>query len=108
MHNEIAKDLLLLAGGKNNIISISHCTTRLRFDVKDETKIDIRAIENLQGVQGTFSDTDYSRLFSEQASSTKYIKKSFKCGRPRLLKSLFTRKSQPEAEPCRSFCENTV
>lgn len=54
MHKEIANELLLLAGGKNNIISISHCTTRLRFDVKDETKIDIHAIENLQGVQGTF------------------------------------------------------
>ncbi|MGZ3120193.1 sucrose-specific PTS transporter subunit IIBC, partial [Bacillus subtilis] len=54
LHKEIAKELLLLAGGKNNIISISHCTTRLRFDVKDETKIDIHAIENLQGVQGTF------------------------------------------------------
>lgn len=54
MQKEIAKELLLLAGGKSNIISISHCTTRLRFEVKDETKIDIRAIENLQGVQGTF------------------------------------------------------
>ncbi|MCI3987154.1 PTS glucose/sucrose transporter subunit IIB, partial [Bacillus vallismortis] len=36
------------------IISISHCTTRLRFEVKDETKIDKHAIKQLQGVQGTF------------------------------------------------------
>ncbi|MEC1268028.1 sucrose-specific PTS transporter subunit IIBC [Bacillus vallismortis] len=54
MQKEIANELLVLIGGKSNIISISHCTTRLRFEVKDETKIDIHAIKQLQGVQGTF------------------------------------------------------
>ncbi|MED4810346.1 PTS transporter subunit EIIB, partial [Bacillus atrophaeus] len=54
MHKDIAKELLPLAGGKENIINITHCTTRLRFEVRDETKIDIAAIENMQSVQGTF------------------------------------------------------
>lgn len=54
LHKDIAKELLPLAGGKENIINITHCTTRLRFEVRDETKIDIAAIENMQSVQGTF------------------------------------------------------
>ncbi|MDI5789501.1 PTS transporter subunit EIIB [Bacillus licheniformis] len=37
-HKEIARELLPLIGGAENIISISHCTTRLRFNVRDEEK----------------------------------------------------------------------
>ncbi|MCY9423332.1 PTS transporter subunit EIIB, partial [Bacillus paralicheniformis] len=54
MHKEIARVLLPLIGGAENIISISHCTTRLRFNVRDEEKIDIAAIEKMESVQGTF------------------------------------------------------
>ncbi|MFN2747852.1 MULTISPECIES: sucrose-specific PTS transporter subunit IIBC [Bacillus] len=53
-HQEIARELLPLIGGADNIISISHCTTRLRFTVRDEEKIDIEAIERMAAVQGTF------------------------------------------------------
>ena len=54
LHKEIARVLLPLIGGAENIISISHCTTRLRFNVRDEEKIDIAAIEKMESVQGTF------------------------------------------------------
>lgn len=53
-HKEIARELLPLIGGAENVISISHCTTRLRFNVRDETKIDIAAVEKMESVQGTF------------------------------------------------------
>ncbi|ATH94748.1 PTS system sucrose-specific transporter subunits IIBC [Bacillus glycinifermentans] len=53
-HKEIAKELLSRIGGSENVIDISHCTTRLRFNVKDDTKIDIASIEELEHVQGTF------------------------------------------------------
>ena len=54
LQKEIARVLLPLIGGVENIISISHCTTRLRFNVRDEEKIDIAAIEKMESVQGTF------------------------------------------------------
>ena len=41
---EIATQIIKLVGGKNNIISVEHCATRLRFklknwDLRDENKI---------------------------------------------------------------------
>ncbi|GIN68783.1 sucrose-specific PTS transporter subunit IIBC [Bacillus sonorensis] len=53
-HEEIARKLLSHIGGSENVMNISHCTTRLRFNVRDEAKIDIAAIEKMESVQGTF------------------------------------------------------
>jgi len=40
-------------GGKNNIINVSNCATRLRFDLKDTDKVNKEEIEKLDGVVGT-------------------------------------------------------
>jgi PTS system sucrose-specific IIC component len=50
----IAKQLLELLGGKNNIEALAHCATRLRLALKDETIIDEDAIGQLEGVKGQF------------------------------------------------------
>lgn len=47
---ELSKHLLILVGGKENIQSVVHCATRMRFKLKDRTKADKEAIENLEGV----------------------------------------------------------
>lgn len=47
---ELAKQILILVGGKENIKSVVHCATRLRFKLVDEEKADKEAIENLDGV----------------------------------------------------------
>ncbi len=36
------KELLEYVGGKENIASLMHCVTRLRFVLKDESKVDIK------------------------------------------------------------------
>lgn len=41
-----AKSIIINIGGKANIESVSHCATRLRFVVKDKSKINGRAIED--------------------------------------------------------------
>src|SRR5699024_6722337 len=41
--------------GKDNISKATHCVTRLRFALKDEEKVDVAALENLDVVKGTFS-----------------------------------------------------
>ncbi|WP_373100438.1 MULTISPECIES: sucrose-specific PTS transporter subunit IIBC [Pasteurellaceae] len=51
----IAKQVINKLGGKDNISALAHCATRLRIVVKDESKIDKEAIENIDGVKGQFS-----------------------------------------------------
>ena len=52
--NQVAKEILEHIGGKDNIKSIEHCATRLRIIPKDKSKIDEKAIENIDGVKGQF------------------------------------------------------
>ncbi|MEE0124017.1 MAG: PTS transporter subunit EIIB, partial [Streptococcus salivarius] len=37
-YTELAEDILKHVGGKENVNSLKHCVTRLRFDLKDESK----------------------------------------------------------------------
>ena len=50
-----AEELLELVGGKANIAAISHCVTRMRFVLNDPSKADIKKIENMKVVKGTFT-----------------------------------------------------
>ena len=52
--NDAAK-LLELVGGKENIAAVSHCITRMRFVLNTPAKADIKAIEELKSVKGTFT-----------------------------------------------------
>ena len=49
---EIAAQILELVGKESNIISCTHCVTRLRFSLKDDGKADRKKIESLEGVLG--------------------------------------------------------
>lgn len=53
-HQDAAK-LLELVGGKENIAAVSHCSTRMRFVLNEPAKADIKAIEELPSVKGTFT-----------------------------------------------------
>ena len=50
----VAIQILQHIGGKKNIRSVEHCATRLRLILKDKTKLDEKAIENIDGVKGQF------------------------------------------------------
>lgn len=54
-YKQIAADIVRLVGGPENVSSMSHCMTRLRFVLKDESKADTAAIKNLGGVLGVVS-----------------------------------------------------
>lgn len=49
-YEELAKQILENVGGKENINSVFHCITRLRFKLKDESKANTDVIEKLDGV----------------------------------------------------------
>ena len=51
-----AKDLLQAIGGKENITAVTHCATRMRFVLGDEKKANIKAIESIPAVKGTFTN----------------------------------------------------
>ncbi|WP_027956011.1 sucrose-specific PTS transporter subunit IIBC [Halobacillus kuroshimensis] len=63
-HKEVAEQLVPLLGGKENIVSATHCATRLRLVMDDESKIDKSAVEELDGVKGAFSSSgQYQVIF---------------------------------------------
>ncbi len=51
-NKELAKNILNLLGGRDNIQYAVHCITRLRFNLKDDSKADMKQIEKLDGVIG--------------------------------------------------------
>ena len=51
-----AKDLLQAIGGKENVTAVTHCATRMRFVLGDEKKANVKAIESIPAVKGTFTN----------------------------------------------------
>lgn len=49
-YQSLARDIVKELGGKENITEAYHCQTRLRFKLVDETKVDVAALEALDGV----------------------------------------------------------
>lgn len=48
--NKLGEEILKEVGGPKNIASLTHCATRLRFVIKDESEVNINAIKSLSGV----------------------------------------------------------
>lgn len=51
-YKRIAAEIVRLVGGAQNIQSLSHCMTRLRFVLRDESKADTEAIKQVEAVLG--------------------------------------------------------
>lgn len=51
-----AKDLLAAIGGKENVTAVTHCATRMRFVLGDDKKADVKTIEAILAVKGTFTN----------------------------------------------------
>lgn len=49
-YHDFANKIIECVGGKENVSSLTHCVTRLRFVLKDDSKADKQAIENIEGV----------------------------------------------------------
>lgn len=51
-YKKIAEDVLKAVGGKDNVANVTHCMTRLRFNLKDESRAPQKEVENIPGVIG--------------------------------------------------------
>jgi len=49
-YEQLAKDIVREVGGKENISSLTHCITRLRFKLKDESKANDEVLKKMDGV----------------------------------------------------------
>lgn len=49
-YKEVGKEVLALVGGKENVTSLTHCATRLRFELKDKEQAQTKELEKLPGV----------------------------------------------------------
>ncbi|MHA7583635.1 beta-glucoside-specific PTS transporter subunit IIABC [Paenibacillus vandeheii] len=49
-NKDLAKNILELVGGEQNISGLTHCATRLRFVLKDDAKADLKTLDQLEGV----------------------------------------------------------
>lgn len=54
-YQELAKEILEKVGGSENITGLTHCATRLRFNLKDEGKAQTDALKKVAGVMGVIN-----------------------------------------------------
>jgi PTS system beta-glucosides-specific IIC component len=51
-YKQLSKDIIKNVGGKENVNSLTHCATRLRFNLKDDSKAATDILKNIKGVMG--------------------------------------------------------
>ena len=57
-----AKEIFDTVGGRSNLVSVAHCATRLRLATVDNSKINMKKLENIDGVKGVFSNNGQLQL----------------------------------------------
>ena len=79
-YKNLAEEIIRLVGGEDNIASLVHCATRLRFNLKDESKADTAKLKTTKGVMGVVSNggqyqviigSDVGSVFKEIMAMTK-------------------------------------
>lgn len=51
-YKNLAKEILQQVGGEANIAAVTHCATRLRFNLKNNEAVDVEAVKRINGVYG--------------------------------------------------------
>lgn len=61
-YGKCAREIFENLGGRENLVSAAHCATRLRLVTVDNGKIDMKMLENIEGVKGVFSNNGQLQL----------------------------------------------
>lgn len=95
-HQETAQEIIKAVGGTNNINSVYHCVTRLRFDLKNNDKVDNNSLKKLDKVMGTnisgdqfqvIIGNDVSKVFDAMVKEHPAIQQSTENKQPKPEKS---------------------
>lgn len=71
-YETLSRTILEAIGGKQNIVYFQHCTTRLRFNVKDRGLVNIKSIETADKVLGTQWSNDELQVIIGPAVADAY------------------------------------
>lgn len=61
-YGKCAKEIYETVGKRENLVSAAHCATRLRLVTVDNSKVDIKKLENIDGVKGVFESNGQLQL----------------------------------------------
>lgn len=61
-YRKCAEEIVSLIGGRENVAQAAHCATRLRLVIKDNSKIDKKKLEAVEGVKGMFENSGQLQL----------------------------------------------
>lgn len=86
--------LIVLVGGRDNIATVSHCITRLRFVLNDPAKANPKAIEELSMVKGCFTNAGQFQV----VIGTRWATTTRRCWRPPVIhRRIKSRPKRPRA-----------
>ena len=71
-YDELARQILLFVGSKENVTHVFHCITRLRFELKDKDLVEIERLKKLPGVIGALWSGDQLQVVIGNAVSEVY------------------------------------
>ncbi|MGE5631320.1 MAG: PTS transporter subunit EIIB, partial [Caulobacteraceae bacterium] len=74
----MAEGMIATCGGKENILSVMNCMTRVRMAVKDLGKVDEAALKNVQGVMGVVKAEDQLQVIVGPSTATKVAEEARK------------------------------
>ena len=61
-YSKCAKEIYVNLGGRDNIVQAAHCATRLRLVIADNSRINKKALEDIEGVKGMFESNGQLQL----------------------------------------------
>ncbi|MFD2046425.1 PTS system trehalose-specific EIIBC component [Ornithinibacillus salinisoli] len=73
-YSQEALDIVAAVGGVDNINAATHCVTRLRFALEDESKVNEEALEEMHLVKGSFSANGQYQIVIGQGTVDKVYK----------------------------------
>src|SRR5690606_5422444 len=68
----LANDVVSALGGKDNVAAVTHCMTRLRFVLHDESKVDTATLKSLSGVLGVVRNDNQCQVIIGNTVSQAY------------------------------------
>lgn len=71
-YDELAKQVVALVGTAENISYCTHCVTRLRFELKDHSRVNLEELQNIPGVLGTQWSGDQLQVIIGQTVADAY------------------------------------
>ncbi|MDD3220725.1 MAG: glucose PTS transporter subunit IIA [Lachnospiraceae bacterium] len=61
-YTRCAQEIYETLGGRDNLINVAHCATRLRIVAVNDNNIDTKRLEDIEGVKGVFSNNGQLQL----------------------------------------------